>query len=650
MSQTKQPRPDVRDRDGRPSNRTDNPHIRELMAERITRRGLLQGLTATVGGAALSSMGMPQSAEAAGSSLGFREIAHGLDHTHHVPRGYRTDIVVRWGDPIFAGAPAFDAKKQSPAAQARQFGYNNDFLAFMPLPRGSNASDRGLLFANHEYTNGEMMWPGIADNNAKRDKLTAEQVAVEMNAHGLSVVEIKRTDGRWHTVVNSRFNRRFVTSTPFRVSGPAASHPRMRTKADPTGTVALGTLNNCAGGTTPWHTCLSGEENINNFFTGDSSKSPEANNHKRFGLSTRPRNPWFKFDERFDVEKEPNEPNRFGWIVEVDPFDPKSTPVKRTALGRMKHEGATTFVGKDNRLALYTGDDQVFEYVYKFVASKSFTPGNRAANRDLLDDGILYVARFDAGGTMQWLPLVHGQSPLTAANGFNSQADVMIETRRAADLVGATKMDRPEDIEVNPKSGRVYIVLTKNAGRKPEQIDPANPRADNAFGHIIEIVPPGGTGAKSDHAATTCAWEFFIKCGDPKNPKHGAQYGGPVSSEGWLATPDNVAFDNRGRIWIVTDGQDDAANFADSVYAADTAGPGRGITKLFFNGPRGSEVCGPCFTPDCTTLFVAIQHPGEEKGSTLDNPSTRWPDFKPDRPPRPAVVAITKRNGGIIGS
>jgi secreted PhoX family phosphatase len=429
----------------------------------------------------------------------------------------------------------------------------------------------------------------------------------------------------------------------------------MKTKADPAGTTVLGTLNNCAGGTTPWGTCLSGEENVNGYFGGDPKATPEARNLARMTFNDKPRQPWFRFEDRFDVTKEPNEPNRFGWVVEVDPYDPNSTPVKRTALGRMKHEGATTVIDKSGRVAVYTGDDQIYEYVYKFVTNGKYDTKNRAANKDLLDDGTLFVAKFNADGTMNWLPLVFGQGPLTAANGFNSQADVLIETRRAADLLGATKMDRPEDIEPDPASGRVYVVLTKNAARKAQETEPSNPRADNQFGHIIELIPPGSEGPKgrrsaSDHASTTFRWEMFLMGGDPANPRHGAKYGPGLSANGYLATPDNIAFDGRGHLWIVTDGQDDALGAADSVYACDLQGPRRAVTKLFFNAPRGAEVCGPCFTPDARTLFVAIQHPGEEKGSTVDKPSTRWPDFKDGVPPRPAVIAITKDDGGEIGT
>jgi hypothetical protein len=399
---------------------------------------------------------------------------------------------------------------------------------------------------------------------------------------------------------------------------------------------------------TPWGTVLSGEENTNFYFTGDPGKGPEAAARKRYGINGQGRYIWGNHFDRFNLNREPNEPNRFGWIVEIDPYDPKFTPMKRTALGRFKHEGATTAVSHDGRIAVYSGDDERMEYVYKFVTSGRFDPARPEANRDLLDEGTLYVAKFEANGRMRWLPIVFGQGPLTAANGFASQADVMIETRRAADLLGATPMDRPEDVEAHPVTGRIYVVLTYNERRKPDQVDAANPRGPNKYGHIIEIVPPLSGGAP-DHTATECGWEFFLLGGDPANPEHGARYHGPVTGNGWLVAPDNVAFDPRGRIWIVTDGQDDWAGFADSVYAAETSGPRRGITRNFFSAPRGAEICGPEFTPDGKTLFLAIQHPADEKGSTYDKPSTRWPDFKDGIPPRSAVIAVTKTDGDEIG-
>ncbi|MQX36385.1 PhoX family protein [Roseospira navarrensis] len=637
-----------------PANPTKTPTIGAIIESRLSRRDALKGAAASVAVAgtatAIGTSLFSRTAHAAGgSTLTFSPLPHGYDENSHVADGYAAQTLIRWGDPVVPGAPAFDVTNQTAEAQAQQFGYNNDYVGFMPLPMGSDSSDHGLLCVNHEYTNPDLMFPG----SPASEDLTAEQVAIEMAAHGHTVVEIKREGGPWSVVADSPYNRRITTSgTEMMLTGPAAGHDRLKTSADSTGTKVIGTLNNCAGGKTPWGTVLFAEENFHGYFMGDAEQTDEARNYKRYGV------PggwyvWGKYDDRFDINKEQNEPNRFGWMVEFDPYDASSTPKKRTALGRFKHEGATTVLNKDGRVVVYTGDDQRFDYVYKFVSAGTFNPDDRAANMDLLDEGTLSVGRFDADGTLEWMPLVHGEGPLTAENGFNSQADVLIETRRAADLLGATPMDRPEDVEPNPVTGVVYMMLTNNTKRKDDQTDAANPRAVNAHGHVIEMIPPGtaadGDGANADHAATTFTWDIFLLAGDPADAEAGAMYGGDLVEGGWLSCPDNLAFDSKGRIWISTDGGP-KSGIADGVWGSDVSGPGRALTRRLYACPAGAELCGPEFTPDDTTYFAAVQHPGDEKGSTFETPVTRWPDFQEGMPPRPSVQVIVKADGGPIGA
>jgi len=624
--------------------------LAEIIEARIARRSFVAGLGSLAAGTAL---GVGNRARAAGgsSTLGFKEVAKGLDETHHLAEGYSAKVLLRWGDPVMADAPDFEPAGLDPAGQEKLSGYNADFIAYMPLPQGSNASDHGLLVVNHEYSDPVRMFPGINPDDIGAG-MTAERVGVELAAHGLSIVEIKREGGQWAVVPGSAYNRRIsLRSTEIMVSGPAKGHGRLKTAADPSGERVIGTINNCGGGVTPWGTVLSAEENFHQYFAGDPAGTPEERNFKRIGIKGEPEYGWWAAHEpRFDIAKEPNEPNRFGWVVELDPYDPASTPVKRTALGRFKHEAATTVVNPDGRVVVYSGDDERFEYLYKFVTEGAYNSGDHRANLGLLDAGTLYVAKFNEDGTLAWLPLTFGVGPLNPANGFESQADVVIEARRAADLLGATPMDRPEDVETDPTSGKVYVLLTNNTKRAAEQVDAANPRAENAFGHVIEITPPGGSGAAADHAAEAGTWTMFLMGGDPADAAHGARYGEGVTADGWLAAPDNCAFDGQGRLWITTDGAPRAAGHADAVFACDTEGSGRAVTRRFFSGPRGAEITGPCFTPDGSTFFVAVQHPGEEEGSTYETPTTRWPDFADGMPPRSAVLAITKDDGGPIGS
>ncbi len=605
----------------------------------LARRTFLKGAAAGVTWA----MCPPGARAQDGSSLTFSSISLSTEDALLVPPGYSASVLLRWGDPLTADAPEFDVRNQTAEAQAQQFGYNCDFLGYFPLS-GADSNAAGLLVVNHETSSGALMFPNYVAANATR-----QQVDVEMAAIGLSVVEIRRRAGVWEYVRGSAFNRRLTVETEMLITGPAAGHEWMKTSYDPSGTRVRGTMNNCAGGKTPWGTVLTAEENFQGFFANRNAL-PDGDvraNHTRYGVSTGASGRrWELHHDRFNLVREPNEPFRFGWIVEFDPYDPSSVPRKRTALGRTRHEGATTVVAPDGRLAVYCGDDQQFEYVYKFVSRDRYNPNRREANFNLLDEGVLFVARFYADGTGAWLPLLFGFGPLTPANGFHSQGDILIKTRQAADLLGATRMDRPEDVETNPINRKVYVSLTNNTQRTAAQVDAANPRANNRHGHILEI-----TEESDNHAATHFRWEIFMLCGNPNNPLDGTYFAGylPVLVSA-ISNPDNFAFDRRGNLWIATDGQPGTLRGNDGLFAVPTDGPERGRVRQFLSAPVQGEVCGPEFTPDNTSLFVAIQHPGSG-GALFNRVVSNWPDG--EQPPKPSVVAVVKNPGSgsaVIGS
>jgi len=603
----------------------------EVVLASLSRRDVLKAGLASL----VAVAGCGRSAEA---SLGFTPIAPSTEDRLIVPEGHAYDVVLRWGDPLASGVRRFDIANWAARDQALAFGYNCDFTAHLNLPRGSGDPSRGLLVVNHEYTNPELMFPGYTEGSATR-----EQVEIDVAAHGLSVVEVRRArDGRITYARESDLNRRITADTPMELTGPAAGHPLLQTRADPTGTRVLGMLNNCSGGVTPWGTVLSCEENFHQYFAGLGSlpEGAVARVHARYGLPEgRTARGWERFHGRFDLSREPNEPFRFGWVVEIDPYDPRATPRKRTALGRFLHEAATTALSADGRAVVYMGDDTAFEHIYKFV-SKGVPGAGRGSDSDILDEGTLFVARLDADGTGVWMPLVHSEGPLTEANGFASQADVLVNTRTAADLLGATRMDRPEDIERNPVTGAVYAVMTNNRARTDAQVDAANPRAANKCGHIVEILEEG-----NDAAARRFRWSLFLVCGDPKD--RSTYFAGfPKDKVSPISTPDNVAFDLAGNLWIATDGQRGSIGNNDGIFVVPTTGPERGHVRQFLSAPNGAEVCGPAFTSDGRTFFAALPPPGE--GGTVERPSSLWPDGKGAA--RPSVVAIRREDGGVIGA
>jgi uncharacterized protein len=634
-----------------------------LLNEGFNRRTLLKGFLAGTAVAAIGTRfgsGQAMASEGA-SSLTFTELSRVRDAQDHWPEGYDRQVLLRWGDAIFPDSPQFDlASIDGPAAE-RQFGYNNDFTAFLPLPLGSTASDRGLLLVSHEYASPFLMFPGLTIDDY-RDKLTDAQIRTVMASTGVSIVEIRRNGAQWEVVRDGQYNRRIHMGTEMVISGPAAGDDRLKTKADPTGTVVFGTISNCNGGVTPWGTMLSGEEGSMDVFAGDYTSLANQELVERQGWDEDENDIYSvsRIEPRFKFENEPNEWMKFDWVVEIDPLDPAAKPVKRTALGRMTHEGAQVSVAPDGRVVVFMGDDDDFEYLYRFVTRDKYDPDNRAANKDLLDNGTLSVAKFASDGTMAWIPLVAGEGPLTAEAGFATQADVVLNTRAAADLVGATPMDAPEGFVPHSGTGKLYVAMTENEDRLPagedefESVNPANPRGPNPHGHLLELVPPGAPDAPN-HAADSFTWDVFALCGDPGKPEDECLYHPDTTENGWFTDPDNIGVDPAGRIWITTDGPP-PDGMADAVYAMDTEGEGRALPRLFYIPPTGSEACSPAFTPDGTSLFLSVQHPGElriddmEDASSMADAGTSWPDFATDMPARPSLVVLTRRDGGVVGS
>ena len=628
------------------SNRSSNLNIHEVSdpSRRLFVRGgvaaAASGLFAGLTGCATASGPLAN----APKGIGFKGIAISTTDSIVVPEGYVAQVIAPWGNPVGLSGemPKFKPDGTNTAAeQEAQMGMHHDGIHYFAI----NGSQSGLLVMNHEYTDdGLLHADGMKTWNA-------EKVRKAQAAHGVAVIEVELKDNQWQVVQPSPWARRITARTPMTLTGPAAGHAMMKTAADTSGRSVLGTFNNCGSGITPWGTYLTCEENFINYFKGpDTPNAHEA----RWGL--RKGDPagyrWHEHDERFDASRHPNEPNRHGWVVEIDPMNPSSTPMKRTALGRAAHEGATVAVTKDNRAVIYMGEDSRFEYIYKFVSRDAIKPGGARANAELLDHGTLYVARFDSNGQGQWLPLVHGQGPLTAANGFADQGEVVIKSRQASDLLGATKMDRPEWTAVDQARGEVYCTLTNNSNRTADGrngVDAANPRANNTQGNIIRWREQG------DFHGERFVWNHFVMAGDPSLARADAR--GNIKGD-MFSCPDGLWVDGRGVLWIQTDmstsamGKGDLANMGHNVMlAADTQ---TGEIRRFLSGPAGCEVTGVTSTPDLRTLFVNIQHPGESPSERSDpakpHAISTWPDGPTGGRPRSATVVIRRKDGGIVGT
>ncbi len=596
----------------------------------LSRRGFLSGLVAFGSGASVMG-GLPGRGRAQGSSrFAFTPIASATDHTVQVPQGYTWDILVRWGDPLFPDAPALDQATGGDAGSAlRVFGEATDGMESFVV------DGRQLIAVNHEFANRRVNLPD-ASGGIPRD---AADVRKLQKLQGVTVMEIAADSGRWQVVQGSPFTRRITHLTPVAFSGPAAGHDLLMTRADQTGRAGWGTFNNCGAGKTPWGTYLTCEENFNGYFgaTGPNADVPAIvrEGYKRYGIgATGWGYDYHKWDARFDISTSPNEPHRCGWVVEVDPSDPGSTPVKHTGLGRFKHENAEVVLASDGRVVVYMGDDERGEFLYRFVSDRIYMPGQ--PTEGLLDEGTLFVATFSEDGTGHWLPLT------PESTGMANLAEVLMFARMAGSAVGATTMDRPEWVAVNPHKPEAYCCLTNNkhrgrkanAGGDDMTVNGPNPRETNKYGQIVRWRPEGG-----DHAADGFEWDLYVMAGNPE--VYDNNYGGSdnITSGNMFHSPDGMAFDSTGLVWIQTDGDDsNTGEFAGMGNNQMLVGdPDTGEIARFLTGPKGCEVTGLCWSADRRSMFVGIQHP--------DAP---FPDGE-GLLPRSSIIVVRRLDGDTIG-
>lgn len=663
---------DLLDPDYEPEcNRSGNTPFATVFSARIGRRGFLQGSLGAAVGGLFASTGVAHALQAsAGPSLGFAPVPVNTADTLVVPDGYEARVIYRWGDPITGAMPAYSPDNTG-AEQGEQAGMHHDGMHFFPIegddPWQGSSTD-GLLVVNHEYIEPRFLHAGVTRGQAMSGSETPEHqgprdpdlVLKEMNAHGVSIARIREgEDGQWRIVADPR-NRRITALTEMEIAGPVRGSDLVKTRFSPEGERTRGTLSNCAHGVTPWNTYMAAEENWSGYFVNTGGDLPRE--HARYGVRTDvSRHNWHRSADgadacvRFDATPAAdgpegdyrNEPNTYGWMVEIDPFDPHSMPVKRTTLGRFAHEGVVFAPAEAGQpIVCYSGDDARGEYIYKFVSAAAYAPGQTRG--DILDEGVLYAAKFNADGSGEWLALIHGENGLDETNGFTSQADVLVNTRTAADLLGATPMDRPEWGTVDPQTRAVYFTLTNNAERTAGETDAANPRGPNLFGQIIRWHEDGG------QAGQTFRWDLFVIAGPEGDSAD--MNGEALDADSLFCSPDGLWMDAHRRLWIQTDISESVMNrgpfeaFGNNMMLA--ANPETGEIRRFLTGPVGQEITGVVTTPDHRTMFINVQHPGattSREDFAAGRFSSRWPDGG-DSVPRSATVMIRRTDRGVVGA
>ena len=607
--------------------RPEETDFNRVVEDALSRRGFLGGaisfgLTGFLG---LSSAKGKPPQNSTTDKFGFHAIPSNTLDTVTIPKGFNWQVVAKWGDALWSDAPTFDETTGGTAAQQNKaFGDNNDGMACFEV------EERTLLVVNNEYINKRYLFP--AQHRHRPENL--DDVEKAKAAHGISVLEVKFEEDKWSIIQDSPYNRRITADSLFELTGPAAGHPLLQTKDDPTGYEVKGTINNCGNGRTPWGTYLSCEENFNGYFSSSNPEITTTPEQYRYGIGAKDKGyGWAPYDERFDIAKHPNEANRFGYVVEFDPKNPSSPLKKRTRLGRFKHENAELVIAKDGRVAVYMGDDERGEYLYKFVSRNRYIEGKPTST--LLDKGTLYVAKFYPDQKGAWLPLTPETTGMT-------EAEICIHTRQAASKVGGTTMDRPEWVAVHPENHEVYCALTNNKtrGHKPNKggdetpVEGPNPRENNIYGQIVKWTPDQG-----DHTATGFEWDLFAMAGNPTVHNDNRAGSQNITKDNMFNSPDGLHFDDKGRLWIQTDGKyTDKGDFAGMGNNQMLIGdPDTGELRRFLVGPKECEITGLCWSPDKTTLFVGIQHPGEAGGSTFP--------LGEDHIPRSSVIAIRRDDG-----